>query len=187
MSKKKNDKVRKNRPPAKGQPQPFRDLTADRFLATQRNKIEKLFEEEEFEQAVDLLEPLTDKYPNRPEVFEMLGAGYVGLNFLEDARDAFEKALYLTPEPEALARFNLANLYAVTGFPLLAYEQTRLINRIALNRELEEKEGAEDFLELTEKVVHEMAAENKKPRDRFVEASLPLERGQLALQRNEPT
>jgi Flp pilus assembly protein TadD len=182
---------KKNKPskhrPAKGQPQPYRDLTADRFLTTQRNKIEKLFEQEEFEQAVDLLEPLTEKYPNRPEVFEMLGAGYVGLNFLEDARDAFEKALNLTPQPEALARFNLANLYAVTGFPLLAYQQTKLINRIALNRELEDGGAeAEEFLRLTEKVVDELAAENKKPRDRFLAAALPIERGQLALQRNEP-
>src|SRR5690349_15295478 len=179
MSKK--NKPSKSRPQAKGQQ--FRVLTADRFLTNQRNKIEKLFEQEEFEQAVDLLEPLTEKYPNRPEVFEMLGAGYVGLNFLEDARDAFEKALKLTSEPEALARFNLANLYAVTGFPLLAYEQTRLINRTALNRELEDGGAeAEEFLRLTEKVVHEMAAENKKPRDQFLASALPLERGQLALQ-----
>ncbi len=192
MAKKNNSKNnnknnnRSNRPGGGPGLPKFSDLTTDRFLASQKAKVEKLLEAEEFDEALETLEVLTQKYPNRAEVFELLGATYVGMNYLEAGRDAFERVLELSPKPDVLTRFNLANLYALTGYPLLAYEQTRLTNMIALNRELGGSGEADQFVKLCEAVVDEMVAENKLPRERFMAFGLPVERGQLALQRNEP-
>ncbi len=187
MAHKNKDKNKKGRPNMPGLPK-FRDLTAERHLASQKTRVEKLFEEENFEEALELLEPLAEKYPDKVEVFDMLGAAYVALNYLDEGRDAFERAVELTPKgqsPDALARFNLANLYALTGFPLLSYEQTKLINLIELKRALEGSPEVDEFMRLSETVVNEMVAQNKLSRERFLAYAMPLERGQLALQRSE--
>ncbi len=182
----------KSKPPKKtpssGPPAQFRDLTAERQLKSGLSKAEKLLEDENYDEALDLLLPLARRHPQNAELFDLLGVAYISVNALEPARDAFEHALTVAPKKGELsmAHFNLAHLYVLTGFPLLAFQQCQMVDWKALSREIDDKAEAEEFRQLCEAAVDEMAVQNQQTRESLLRYALPLEQGQLALQRNDP-
>ena len=190
MAKKNRRSDHKKPKPGGGSTNMSRDLTAERHFSSQIGKAERFIENEDFENAVEILAPLIQKYPDRMEVFEMLGTAYFGLELPMGARDAFERAIQVSPanQVDPLLRFNLASSYLMTNLPLLAFDQIEQIDWQALGREMEGIGGNEllQFRELTTKAVSEMAAQNNLAVAEFVKQAMPLERGQLALQRNEP-
>src|SRR5438045_736406 len=107
----------------------FEDKTAERFLGGQLSRAEKQYEAGRYDEALQILEPLAERYPDREKVLELLGISYASAGRLAEAREAFIRNLALGPdEAGPLARFNLAQLYALTGYPFLAYEQSLLID-----------------------------------------------------------
>ena len=195
MSRKDKDR-QSNRKPNQGQGGPGKkpqgappNVNAERNFNNQLNKVEGLFEQENFEDGLDLLLQLDRKYPKRAEVQDLLGVAYVALESYGQARDAFEHALEWGPkggEAEALLRFNLAHMYLLTGFPLLAYQQCQRVNWDLLAEEVEGDDEIAEFRQIAEESVTELAEQNKQPLAEFVQQSLPIEQGQLALQRSDP-
>ena len=86
MSKKdKNSKDKKNKP---GQGQRsifFRDMTAERHFQTQMTKALKLGQEKRFPDALEVLEPLREKYSDRTDFFELLGVVEYSLEDFDEA------------------------------------------------------------------------------------------------------
>jgi hypothetical protein len=111
------------------------DLTAERFFNNQLQKAQTLASANSFLAALEVLEPLQEKFAAKAPLFELLGLIYVNLQLAAKGRDAFERCLELL-EAEAIAhpksdkrslslsniRFNLASTYILTETPLLAYD-----------------------------------------------------------------
>ena len=189
----KKPKNKKKPRSGQGQGGPFgamRDLTAERFFSSQTAKADRLLENEEYDEALQILIPLSQKYPNRAEAFEALGTAYVGIEFFAGARDAFEQALHLSPvnRVDPLLRFNLAHMYILTGLPLLSFDQIEQIDWNSLGREMDglDTTTLSAFRELSTAAVTEMAENNNLGVAEFLKQFMPLERGQLALQKNNP-
>ncbi len=192
-------KKNKNRPgdhkkpnqgqPGRGLPGGMRDLTGERHFNTQMAKASRLIEEEDNEAALVVLAPLAQKYPDRIEVLDLLGVLYVNQELFELARDTFEKAVSIgrkKNQVDSVMLFNLAHMYLLTGFPLLAFQCCTRIDWAELENELEdETKDIREFRQLAEEAVKEMAASNNLPQVDFLKYALPIENGQLALQRND--
>src|SRR5689334_10096510 len=117
---KKNKGKEPQRRPARSINLQFQDKTAERYLTTQLAKAEKLYEAARYEEALQTLEPLAERFPGREKVLELLGISYASAGRLAEAREAFIRALSVSPSSASpLARFNLAQLYALTGYPYL--------------------------------------------------------------------
>lgn len=186
MAKKSKDKDKSRRPVRQIQ---FEDKTAERQFSTQMAKAEKLYEAAKYSEAVETLEPLLGRFSDRLKLLELLGISYASSNLLTEAREMFERALALTPSNAGfLTRFNLAQLYVLTGFTFLAYEQSQLMDCYQLARETGQdanlercRQFREDCNELAEKV----AADNGKPLREFLDFALTLDYGRLAMSKQE--
>lgn len=163
-----------------------RDLTAERELKRQMAKAERFAENEEFDEALEILIPLAARFPRNDELLELLGMCYIGVGLPEQARDTFEQVIDLLGKgSDPLQRFQLASVYAMTGFPALAYDQLQQVNFAELTRDMQMAGEVNDFRSGTQKVIDEMAELAEMRRDAFMKFAVPLERGQLALQRDQ--
>ncbi|MBN9387838.1 MAG: hypothetical protein J0I20_07310 [Chloroflexi bacterium] len=201
MSKKdKNSKDKKNKP-GQGQGQRsifFRDMTAERHFQSQMTKALKLGREKRFSDALEVLEPLREKYSDRADFFELLGVVEYSLEDFDEAREAFAKALEFEPLAKRtghsrangpLIQFNLASSYVMSGFPLMAYEAMLAIDcdkldEIQGNR-LDPK-TCREFSQVCDQNVTTMAEKEGVPREQFLQYGLALEKGHLSLPRNQP-
>jgi Flp pilus assembly protein TadD len=170
---------------------PIRDLTAERHFESQILKARKLGSEEKYLEALQVLQPLREKFSDRAELFELLALSYMSLGYAEVARDFYEKDVELLAprKPNAIVRYSLATLYLETGFPLLAHEQMQQVDPIEIQRLTNYQLGAKErneFLEQSLSFLQEEAGKQGKDFDIFFKYEAPLEKGQLALERNEP-
>ncbi|MEM8915751.1 MAG: tetratricopeptide repeat protein [Pseudomonadota bacterium] len=72
-------------------------LEADAELVAQFEKASLLIEEEQFAEAVPILEGLAVELPASSDVFNLLGFAYRNIGDLEKSAPAYERALYLKP------------------------------------------------------------------------------------------
>lgn len=199
MSKKSNNNKDKKKKSGQGQRSLFfRDLTAERHFQTQMAKALKLGQEKRYEAALEVLEPLEEKYPDRAALFELLGIVQFSLQDAEEAREAFTKALELDPPEKRTGRglanapliqFNLASSYLMSGFPLLAYETMQKVDCANLDRIPDNRLDPKTCRELSQvcdRNVTTMAEEAGLSREQFLAYGLRLEKGYLVLPRNQP-
>ena len=169
----------------------FADKTAERYIGSQLTRAGKFYDENRFEEALQVLEPLPTRYPNQPRLFEQLGLTYARLGRLTEAREALEEAFRLTPGTSGLlAQFNLAQVYALTGYTFLAYEQSQKIDCLALARETGQPatlERCRQFTEDARRLVEKVAAQYGRSLSEFEEFGLALDNGRSALERQELT
>lgn len=167
----------------------FADKTAERYLSSQLSKAEKLYEASQYAEALKLLEPLPARYPGQPRLLEMLGLVYAQSGALAEARDTLEEAFQLAPgETGRLAQFNLAQVYALTGFTFLAYQQSQLLDCYALARETKQPatlDRCRQFQQDAQTLVEKVAAQQGRTLDQFREVGLALDNGRLALTRQD--
>lgn len=199
MSKKSKNNKDKTKKSGQGQRSLFfQDLTAERHYQNRMAKALKLGQEKRYEAALEVLEPLEGKYPDRPALFELLGIVYFCLHEADAAREAFTKALELDPPEKRTGRgpanapliqFNLASSYLYSGFPLLAYETMQKVNCADLDRLLDNRldpKTCREFSQVCDRNVTAMAEETGLSREEYLAYGLRLERGFLALPRNQP-
>jgi tetratricopeptide (TPR) repeat protein len=109
---------KKSRPPrdqGRALPAPLIDGLAE---------VEELLEDEEWEAAVDLLEPLNRRYPRQPIVLAMLVAAYQELGELEPALPLARQLAALRPNDPAI-QLMAATTYLGASYPFLAVEGFR--------------------------------------------------------------
>jgi|GEM_PF-2525018 len=180
---KKKEKDKKSRPARQINMQ-FQDLTAERYFNSQFSKAESLYEAGKFSDALHILEPLTERYPNRPNLFDLLGLSYASAGFLLEGEEAFERAVALSPVSSTLSRFNLAQLFVLLNLYFLAYEQSELIDCYQLAQESGDTANTtkcREFREACQELVEKAAADNQRDLNEFLDTALSLERGRLAL------
>lgn len=196
MSKKSKNKNNKQ---AQGQRSLFfRDMTAERHFQTQMTKGLKLAQESKYSEALEILEPLEEKYPDRAELYEILGVIYFTNQEAAAAREAFVKALDLMPPEKrtgrgagsaSLVQFNLATSYMTSGYPLMAYETMQQVDCDNLQRgpasRLDPK-TCREFSQLCDQNLTAMAEEEGLSREEFLAYGLLIEKALLALPRNQP-
>ncbi len=175
---------------AHGQPhnKPKPSLSPEQKYIAQMTKAQKYFEAEAYDEVINLLEPLAEKNPGSIELLELLGASYSQLEDYENALDKFEQVLNLTSkngQPHAMEHYNLAHLYTMTGYPLLAFEQLEKVNWQEMADEVGTVAELREMLDEAGSAIDEMASAEKQNREQFMKAGLPLERGDLALQRDQ--
>jgi tetratricopeptide (TPR) repeat protein len=145
-----------------------------------------------------VLEPLAGKYPDRAYLFELLGMTSFIMHDPEAAREAFVKALELIPPEKrtasgpgsaSLLQYNLATSYLLSGFPLMAYETIQKVDCDAMGQPPHtpiDPKACREFSQVCDGNVTAMAEEAGLPRDQFLAYGLALEKGHLALPRNQP-
>jgi tetratricopeptide (TPR) repeat protein len=149
MSKKKFTK--KDRRPDRTIQFQFPDKTAERYLQSQFTKGEKLFEAGRFEEALQVLEPLAQRYPDHLALLELTGATYGSLGYRSEAQATFEAALALPGQKAgALTRFNLIQSYLLSDYPFLAYTMSRELDCTALALETRQPSNLDLCRELAE-------------------------------------
>jgi Flp pilus assembly protein TadD len=167
------------------------DKTSERYFSSQLSKASKLYDAEKYDEAIKILEPLTEKYRNRVNLLELLGISYAAASYLTEARDTFEQALAIAPgELDLLTRFNLAQLYVLTGYNFLGYEQAKLVDCYDLARETKAPDNlnkCRDFKADLEKAITGIAEQNGKTLDEFLDFALALDNGRLALSKYQLT
>ncbi len=202
MSKKKNNKNKnknKNKKPGQGQRSLFfRDLTAERHFQTQMAKALKLGQDKRYGEALEVLEPLEDKFSDRADLVELLGIVQFGLLDFDAAREAFVKAMELEPLEKRtglnlargpLIQFNLASSYLMSGFPLMAYETMQQVDCANLDQVPDNRldpKTCQEFKLVCNNNVTTMAEKEGVPLELYLEYGLRLEKGYLALPRNQP-
>ncbi len=169
----------------------FEDKTTERFLTGQLAKARRLAEANQPEEGIKLLEPLAEKYGGRASILEPLADAYAAAGYLAEARRTLEEALTLAPRTATLSlRFKLAQLYVLTGFNFLAYETSREIDSFELARQVGHPEVAEQcrtFQRECHELVEAVAQANGQSLAEFEPTGLALDRGRLALSRQELT
>lgn len=165
------------------------DKTAERYFTNQFSKAEKLYEAGKYPEAIEILEPLLEKNKNRVNLLELLGISYASAGLLVEARQTFEQALAIAPGSlDLLSRFNLAQLYSMTGYNFLAYEQAKLIDCYELSKETKVAanfDRCREFKEDTERVINQIAGQNNIPLDEFIPFATALDMGRLALSKEQ--
>jgi len=78
--------------------------------------IQKLFQQKQFDKALEATQALEKKQPKNPTTFNLRGAIYLGKNDVVNARKSFEQALAVAPDSVAAA-INLAQLDLVEKNP----------------------------------------------------------------------
>ena len=107
------------------------DQTTERQYSLKIGQARKLFNEKNFADALKILEPLNAKFSGRGEFLDLLGACYASTGFLYEAREIFTRALIVPPRHkyrEALNKYNLVRLCALTGSPFIAYEYSQQLD-----------------------------------------------------------
>lgn len=176
----------------------FRDMTAERHFQTQMTKALKLGQEKRFAEALEVLDPLREKYGDRTDLYELLGVVEYSLQDYDEAREAFAKALELEPPDRRTGRsrgngpliqFNLASAYVMSGFPLLAYDTMLGVDCDSLDSlpgNRLDPNTCREFSQVCDQNVTVMAEKEGLPREKFLAYGLALEKGHLALPRNQP-
>ncbi len=187
MPKKKDTK--KDRRPNRTIQLQFPDKTAERYLQSQLAKGEKLFEAGRFDEGLQVLEPLTQRYPNDLPLLELIGATYGSLGYRSEAQAAFEAALTLPGQKAgALTRFNLVQTYILSDYPFLAYDLSQELDCLALAQETGQPSNLEMCRELAEncrQLVEAAAEENGRDIAEFEPVGRALDRGRLALSKED--
>jgi len=82
-------------------------------LSLPRNEVDSVFElylDNKFQDAINKIKDLNDRYPNEPLLFNLIGACYKELGHLKGATKMFEAAVSINPK-YAEAHFNLGVIY----------------------------------------------------------------------------
>jgi Flp pilus assembly protein TadD len=189
MSKKDDDKNRRNQP-GKGpydKNNQMRNLTEERQFRMKIDQARKLFNEKKFGDALTILEPLKAKLSDRGEYLDLLGACYASADYLYEAREIFTRALNTPPKHkyrDALNKYNLIKLCALTGSPFIAYQYSQEIDckivAEAANRPSEVYRCRE--LVAGVRAGMEMSAKDSNMSfDEYVHFSLLLDKGKLEM------
>lgn len=185
----KRDKNRDRKGPHRPSQYHFHDLTSERHLASQIAKARDLFEKKAYDENAKLLEELVAKYPGRGQLYELQGQAYAATGAMGAACKAMELALAVAPSRAIpLLRFNLAQGYLMTGFLLLAHEQSQQIDCYQLSEATTSPtviSRCQTLKEMISSTLNLSAADHKQPLDEHIAYNIILDRGRLALQRNE--
>lgn len=187
MPKKKDN--RKERRPNRTIQLQFPDKTAERYLHTQLTKGEKLFEAGRFEEGLQILEPLVQRYPNDLSLLELIGATYGSLGYRSEAQASFEAALALPGQTAGmLTRFNLIQTYILSDYPFLAYDLSQELDCLALAQETRQPANLDMCRELVEnsrQLIEKAAEENGRDIIAFEPVGRALDQGRLALSKED--
>ncbi len=191
----KNDKNRRNRPGNGPNKKPFKiyDQTAERQFALKMVQARRLFNEQKFADALTILDPLydNDNFSERGELLDLLGACYASAGFLYEAREVFTRALEVPPKHkyrDALNKYNLVRLCAMTGSPFIAYEYSQQLDCNVVAEALHRPSEANRCRELVAAVREGMAMSAREadmPFDEHVAFSLLLDKGRLEMNGTE--
>ena len=86
-------------------------------LSLQKSEVDSVFAlylDNKFQNAIDRIKELNEKYPNEPLLFNLIGACYKGLGHLEGAAKMFQAAVAIKPS-YAEAHFNLGSILKELG------------------------------------------------------------------------
>jgi tetratricopeptide (TPR) repeat protein len=187
MPKKKDPK--KDRRPNRNIQIQFPDKTAERYLQSQLSRGEKLFEAGRFEEGLQVLEPLLQRNPGHLPLLELIGATYGSLGYRAEAQAAFEAALALPGQKAgALTLFNLVQTYVLNDYPFLAYNMSQELDCQALALETRQPSNLElcrDLAENCRQLIETAAEENGREAAMFEPVGLALDRGRLALSKED--
>ncbi len=160
---------------------PFRDMTAERRYTLQMAQATKLYQEQRLDEAIELLEPLAERFSDRAEMLNLLGVCYAEVGQLSEARSAFERVLEISKgKVRGLTRYNLTQLYVLTGFTFLAYEQSLLLDCFDLPQ-IEDTNKCKELKKKCRETMEQIAGDYAMPFDKFVPYAIKLDRGRLAL------
>ncbi|HEX2910308.1 MAG TPA: tetratricopeptide repeat protein [Chloroflexia bacterium] len=166
----------------------FQDLTTERYFKSQMTKAQRLSETNHLGQALEILNELAKKYPDRAELFNLLGTTSAEANDFSAAREALEKAITLAPPSSVqLTRYNLAQAYLLSGYPFLAFEQSQQLDCEEVFRQSAEPYDpniCREFKATCEQIVIKAADERNQVLDRYLQYALLMDRGRLALEQN---
>lgn len=178
----------------------FRDMTAERQYQLQLSQARQFYDQEEYEDAMDLLESLRPRFGERLPLLELLGVAYAKIGLTEAARDTLYDALLVaTPKttipgkalPQQPLRFNLAQFFLTTGFAFLAYELSLGIDFPALYRESNGEVSfskAKEFIAICRNAVEAISKDRDETDSTSFEDYLPfaieMDRGRYALARH---
>ena len=163
------------------------DQTTERQYSLKIGQARKLFNEKNFADALKILEPLNAKFSGRGEFLDLLGACYASTGFLYEAREIFTRALIVPPRHkyrEALNKYNLVRLCALTGSPFIAYEYSQQLDcqvvAEAINRP-SERNRCQELVAGVREGMARSAREANMPFDDYVTFSLLLDKGRLEM------
>ena len=185
---KKKDTKKDHRPNRTIQLQ-FPDRTAERYLQSQLTKGERLFEAGRFADGLQILEPLSQRYPANLQLLELLGATYGSLGYRAEAQAAFEAALALPGQKAGmLTRFNLIQTYILSDYPFLANDLAQELDCLALAQETRQPSNLDicrDLVENARHLVESAAEENGRDLPVFKPVGRALDLGRLALSKED--
>ncbi len=189
MSKNDKDKNRPNRFGNNPNDKRFQmyDVTTERQYTMKIAQARKLLNERKFGEAIKLLDPIKDKFLGRGEFLDILGACYASADYLYEAREIFTLALETPPihkYREALNKYNLVRLCALTGSPFMAYQYSQQIDPKIVAEAIHRPSEAARCRALIMAVkagVAISAKEAKMPFDEYVTFSLLLDKGRLEM------
>ena len=104
--------------------------TSQLTIAEPLKEAQNLVQNGSFDQAIQILEDQTRRYPSGVDAFNLLGVAYAGKNDYQDAMEAFQRALKLAPN-SATTHNNLGNLFVSQQRPDLAEGEFETVLRIA--------------------------------------------------------
>ena len=185
----KNDKNRRHRPGngLSDQLHQMRDQTVERQFNLKIAQARKLFNEQKHADALTILEPMSEKFSGRGEFLDLIGACYASAGFLYEAREMFTRALEAPPKHkyrDALNKYNLVRLCAMTGSPFIAYQYSQEIDCELVAEAIERPSESSRCRELKTAVragMAKSARDAKMPFDEYVTFSLLLDKGRLEM------
>ena len=184
-----NDKNRRHRPGngMNNKPDQVYDQATERQFMLKMTQARKLFNEKKPADALKILEPLNEKFSERGELLDLLGACYASSGFLYEAREVFTRALSAPPQHkyrDALNRYNLVRLCTMTGSPFIAYEYSQQLDCDVVAEAAGQPSERNRCRALVAAVRGGMvmaAREAKLPFDTYVKFSLLLDKGRLEM------
>ena len=126
----KNDKNRR-RPGMSDKLYIMRDEMAERQYNMKIAQARKLVNEHNHADALIILEPMKEKFSDRGEYLDLLGASLATTGAIYEAREVLTRALSAPPKSkfrDALNKYNLVRLCTLTGSPFIAYEYSQQLD-----------------------------------------------------------
>ncbi len=165
----------------------IRDETLERQFSLKMVQARKLFNDKKPADALTILDPMKDKFIGRGEFIDLLGACYASAGFIYEAREIFTRALTTPPKHkyrDALNKYNLVRLCALTGSPFIAYEYSQQLDcdivAEAANRP-SESHRCRELVAVVREAMEKSAREANMSFDDFVTFSLLLDKGRLEM------